>query len=90
MIHVYRVCLFQIQESANLNQQWILMDGMSDTSLDAEYSCRLRAVDRINFRLKPKADKLLENLNLITFWKTGRHLMNKFVLKTRVMCSFTF
>ena len=66
--------LIQIQESANLNQQWVLMDGMSDTSLDAELVCRVRALNRINFREKRNAVDLMDKLHQITFWKTGEYL----------------
>lgn len=47
------------------------MEGMSDTALDAELYCRLRALNRINFRLNPEAGNLFDKLSGITFWKTG-------------------
>jgi len=48
---------------------------MSDLSLDAELLCRLKALDRINFRSDAKAhpNYFMSKLNLITFWKTGFH-----------------
>lgn len=47
------------------------MDGMSDTSLDSDLYCRLRALIRLNFRQDPKAENLLNRLDRITFWKKG-------------------
>lgn len=48
-----------------------MMEGMSDTALDAELYCRLRAQNRINFRLNPKAGNLFDKISRITFWKKG-------------------
>ncbi|XP_057371278.1 uncharacterized protein LOC130692218, partial [Daphnia carinata] len=59
----------KIQESVSLNKQWILMEGMSDTALDAELYCRALALNRIKFRKNPEARDLFNDLDRITFWK---------------------
>ncbi|KZS13387.1 Uncharacterized protein APZ42_021498 [Daphnia magna] len=59
----------KIQESVSLNKQWILMEGMSDTALDAELYCRTLALNRIRFRENPEAGNLFNELDRITFWK---------------------
>ncbi|XP_046443064.1 uncharacterized protein LOC124193341 isoform X1 [Daphnia pulex] len=63
------VIIQKIQESVSLNKQWILMEGMSDTAIDAELYCRLHALNRIRFRQDPQAENLFEKLHRITFWK---------------------
>lgn len=74
--------LIQIQESVLLNKQWILMNGMSDTSLDSELLCRLRALDQISFRSNPniQRDSYVNKLHHTTFWKMGMYLQNQYVM----------
>lgn len=47
--------MVQIQASVALNQQWVLIEGVSETSLDAELWCRLSAQAKIAERAKPRS-----------------------------------
>lgn len=48
-----------------------MMEGMSDTTLDADIYCRLQALIRLKFRENWEAEDLLTKLHRITFWKKG-------------------